>query len=161
MGGSTDVGNTTPSAEFNILCDPHAARIVFECGAPIVMFGLNLTHQALSTPDRVARFRNLGSRVGTVTADLLDFFQEHHLRRYGWVGAPLHDPCTIAYLLRPELFKTRAMNVEIDATDGPSFGRTVCDLWSVTGKAENALVALEVDADGFFDLLTERIGTYR
>jgi purine nucleosidase len=161
MGGSTDVGNTTPSAEFNILCDPHAARIVFECGAPIVMFGLNLTHQALSTPDRVARFRNLGSRVGTVTADLLDFFQEHHLRRYGWIGAPLHDPCTIAYLLRPELFKTRAMNVEIDATDGPSFGRTVCDLWSVTGKAENALVALEVDADGFFDLLTERIGTYR
>ena len=160
MGGSVDVGNTTPAAEFNILCDPHAARVVFECGAPIVMFGLNLTHQARATPERVQPFRTLGTRVGEVTADLLEFFKEHHLERYGWVGAPLHDPCTVAYLIQPELFETRSMNVTVDTTEGPGFGRTICDLYRVTRGSLNAEVALQVDADGFFNLVTERIAAY-
>jgi len=187
MGGSLDTGNWTPAAEFNILCDPHAARIVFESGIPIVMMGLNLTHQVIATPRRVERFRALGSRVGEVTAQLLEFFREHHVTRYGWEGAALHDPCTVAYLIRPELFKTQAMYVAIETNEGLNFGRTVCDRWGVTqgvaaghtgshgqspalaglvlagnlGQPANAQVGLAVDAEGLFDLLVERISKYR
>lgn len=161
MGGSLDTGNWTPSAEFNILCDPHAARIVFESGVPLVMFGLNATHQTPATPERVARFRALGTRVGSFAAELLDFFRAHHQERYGWNGAPIHDACAVAYLLRPDLFGTKAMRVDVEANEGLAFGRTVCDLWGVTGRAPNAEVALAVDADGFYDLLVERVGRYR
>ncbi len=161
MGGSLDTGNWTPSAEFNALCDPHAARIVFESGVNLTMFGLNATHQAIANPARVAAFRQLGTKVGEFTAVLLEFFAEHHRERYGWDGGALHDPMTAAYLIAPELFGVRSMRVDIDTSEGLSAGRTVCDVWRVTGKAPNADVALSVNADGFFGLLTERIGRYR
>ena len=160
MGGSLDTGNTTPSAEFNILCDPHAARVVFECGVRVAMFGLNLTHQARATPPRVERFRALGTRAGRFTADLMEFFKLAYARRYGFEGPALHDPCAVAYLVRPDLFKLRPMAVEIETTPGATFGRTVCDFWGVTGHAPNADVALEVDADAFFALLAERLSVY-
>lgn len=161
MGGSADTGNTTPSAEFNILCDPHAARVVFEAGVPLVMMGLNLTHQTPAIPSRVARFWALGTRVGEFTAQLLEFFRQHHKERYGWDGAPIHDACAVAFLLRPELFKTGTYSVEVEANEGLAYGRTVCDLWHVTGKPPNCEVGLEIDAEGFYDLLVERIGAYR
>lgn len=160
MGGSIDMGNWTPSAEFNILCDPHAAKVVFEAGVPLTMFGLNLTHQTLATPERVARFRALGTKAGAFTADLLDFFREHHKERYNWDGAPIHDACTVAYLLRPELFKMGFYRVDIEANEGLAYGRTVCDYWRVTAKQPNCTVGLEVDVEGFYDLLVERIGKY-
>ena len=164
MGGSLDTGNWTPSAEFNALCDPHAARIVFECaaetGLKLTMFGLNATHQAVAHPARVAAFRQLGTRVGEFTAVLLEFFAEHHRVRYGWDGGALHDPMTAAFLIAPELFRVQAMRVDVDTTEGPSAGRTVCDVWSVTGQPPNADVVLKVDADGFFALLTERLTRY-
>ena len=161
MGGSADTGNTTPSAEFNILCDPHAARVVFEAGVPLVMMGLNLTHQTPAIPSRVARFWALGTRVGEFTAQLLEFFRQHHKECYGWDGAPIHDACAVAFLLRPELFKTGTYSVEVEANEGLAYGRTVCDLWHVTGKPPNCEVGLEIDAEGFYDLLVERIGAYR
>jgi purine nucleosidase len=157
MGGDVFLGNWTPSAEFNILCDPHAAKIVFESGAPIAMFGLNVTHQVLATPPRVERLQALGTRVADTTVGLLEFFKRAYNRRYGFDGPALHDPCTIAYLINPALFTTKAMHVEIETAEGPSFGRTVCDYWGVLGQPANAEVALEADADGFFELLTERI----
>lgn len=160
MGGSTDIGNWSPSAEFNILCDPHAAKIVFSAGVPLVMMGLNLTHQTPATPARVARFRALGTRVGEFTAQLLEFFRQHHHKRYGWDGAPIHDACAVAYLIKPELFKTGLYHVDIEANEGLAFGRTVCDLWRVTDNQPNAEVGLEVDVEGFYDLLVERIGRY-
>ena len=164
MGGSLDTGNWTPSAEFNAVCDPHAARIVFgsaaETGFKLTMFGLNATHQAIADPARVAAFRQLGTKVGEFTAVLLEFFAEHHRERYGWAGGALHDPMTAAYLIAPELFGVQPMHVEIDTTEGPSAGRTVCDVWRVTHQPPNADVALRVDADGFFALLVERIGRY-
>lgn len=160
MGGSTDTGNWTPAAEFNALADPHAAKVVFESGAPITMFGLNASHQCIAHPARVQAFRALGTRVGEFVAVLLEFFAEHHLERYGWDGGALHDPLTVAWLLKPELFQTQALHVEIDTTEGPSAGRTVADVWRVTGKAPNADVAIKVDADGFFDLLVERMRIY-
>ncbi|WP_424950253.1 nucleoside hydrolase [Deinococcus sp.] len=158
MGGSLDVGNWTPAAEFNALCDPHAAQIVFSSGVPITMFGLNATHQAVATPERIAPIRALGTTVGEVVAGLLEFFAEHHRERYGWEGGPLHDPLTCAYLLAPELFGTQPMYVEVDISGGPSSGRTNCDLWNLTGRAPNAEVVMTVDADGFYALLTERLG---
>lgn len=160
MGGAVGPGNWTPSAEFNILCDPHAARIVFAAAVPLTMFGLDLTHQTVATPARVARFRALNSRVGDFTADLLDFFRRHHEARYGWDGAPIHDPCTVAYLLRPELFTARECHVEVETREGPTCGRTVCDVWGVTGKAPNVTLPLEVDVEGLYDLLVERIARY-
>jgi purine nucleosidase len=159
MGGSTTLGNTSPAAEFNILCDPHAASIVFRSGVKLTMFGLNLTHQCLATPDRVAKFKALGTKVGTVTAQLLEFFKLAYNKRYGFAGPALHDPCTIAYLIKPELFTVQNMHVEVDILPGPSFGRTDCDVWDVTGKAANCDVAMTANADGFFDLLVERLGT--
>ncbi len=165
MGGSLEAGNWTPSAEFNALCDPHAAKVVFETaaetGLKLTMFGLNVTHQAIAHSGRVAAFRALGTPVGEFTAVLLEFFAEHHRERYGWDGGALHDPMTAAYLLAPELFGVRAMRLDIDTTEGPGAGRTIGDVWSVTGQPPNADVALKVDADGFFALLTERIGRYR
>jgi purine nucleosidase len=160
MGGSTDIGNWTPAAEFNILCDPHAASIVFSSGAPLTMFGLNLTHQVLATPERAERIRALGTRVSHFTAELLEFFKLAYQRRYDFAGPALHDPCVIAYLIQPGLFKLKSMHVAVDCTDGPSFGRTVCDVWGVTGKPENCDVALEADAPGFFELLTSRLARY-
>jgi purine nucleosidase len=159
MGGSTTLGNASPAAEFNILCDPHAASIVFSSGVKLTMFGLNLTHQCLATPDRVAKFKALGTRVGNVTAELLEFFKLAYNKRYDFAGPALHDPCTIAYLIKPELFSVQTMHVEVDVLPGASFGRTVCDVWDVTGKPANCDVAMTANADGFFDLLIERLGT--
>lgn len=161
MGGSTDTGNWTPAAEFNALADPHAAHIVFTSGVPITMIGLNASHQAIAHPARVLAFRDLGTPVGEFVAVLLEFFAEHHRERYGWDGGALHDPLTVAWLLRPELFRTRPMHVQIDLSDGPSHGRTVADVWNVTGQPANADVMTDVDADGFFALLVERIAAYR
>lgn len=160
MGGSTDTGNWTPAAEFNALADPHAAKVVFESGVPITMFGLNASHQAIAHPARVQMFRDLGTPVGEFVADLLAFFAEHHRERYGWDGGALHDPLTVAWLLKPELFVLRPMFVEIDTSDGSSRGRTNADVWNVTGKAPNADVAVQVDSDGFFELIRERVATF-
>ncbi|MHA0040485.1 nucleoside hydrolase [Deinococcus sp. PEB2-63] len=160
MGGSTDTGNWTPAAEFNALADPHAAHVVFGSGVPLTMIGLNASHQAIAHPARVQLFRDLGTSTGAFVADLLAFFAEHHLERYGWDGGALHDPLTVAYLLRPNLFTVQPMHVQIDLSGGPSHGRTVADLWHVTGHAPNAQVMTHVNADGFFQFLRDRIATY-
>jgi purine nucleosidase len=159
MGGGTELGNWTPAAEFNILCDPHAARILFESPVPVTMFGLNATHQALALPHRIAAIRSSGTRTASVAADLLEFFKRAYHQRYGYDGPALHDPCVIAYLVRPELFKLEGMFVQVDTLEGPSFGRTVCDVYNVLGKPENAKVAMNVDADGYFALIAERLAT--
>jgi len=102
MGGAYfEVGNITPAAEFNIYVDPEAADIVFKSGAPLVVLPLDVTHKALVTAPRVDGFRTLGTRVGDMVAAWTDFFERFDKEKYGSVGAPLHDPCVIAYLLRP------------------------------------------------------------
>lgn len=153
MGGSTDYGNDSPAAEFNLLCDPHAAQIVLDSGIPTVMFGLNVTHQVIATPREVERMRALGNRAGRVFADMAEFFAKVYRERYGFAGSALHDPCTIAWLLKPELFETHTMRVDVETDSGLSFGRTVHDIWGLSGKPANAEVAIKADADGFFDLL--------
>ncbi len=161
MGGAMrEGGNRSPSAEFNILADPHAADIVLNCGRPITLMGLDITHQVLSTRDRVARIRELNNPVAAATAGMLSFFHRYDTKKYGSQGTPLHDPCTVAYLLKPELFKTKACNVTVETESELTMGHTAVDFWHVTDKPHNVSWAYEVDADGFFELLTERLGRF-
>ena len=156
-GGYFEQGNVTPSAEFNIHVDPHAADVVFRSGVPIVMMPLDVTHKALTTRARVDAFRAFGTKVGTATAELLDFFERYDEEKYGTDGGPLHDPCVIAYLLQPELFSGRHCNVEIEVASELTMGATVVDWWGVTDRPKNALVMRDIDADGFFALLADRL----
>ena len=160
MGGAYfEGGNITPSAEFNIYVDPHAAEVVFKSGAPIVMMPLDVTHQVLSTKARIAAVERLGNRAGQVVAQMLTFSERFDLQKYGSDGAPLHDPCVIAYLLRPELFSGRHINVEIETCSELTMGATVADWWRVTDRRANATFIRSVDADGFYALLVERLAT--
>lgn len=158
MGGAYfEVGNITPAAEFNIYVDPEAAEIVFTSGVPLTVIPLDVTHKALVTPARNAAFRALPGNVGPAVAEMTDFFERFDREKYGSDGAPLHDPCVTAYLLRPELFKGRHINVEVETQGRLTTGMTVADWWRVSGRAPNATFMREIDADGFFDLLTERL----
>lgn len=158
MGGAYfEVGNITPAAEFNIFVDPEAADIVFRAGIPLVVAPLDLTHKALTTRARVEAFRALPGRVGPAVAAWTDFFERFDKEKYGSDGGPLHDPCTVAWLLRPELFAGRHINVEIETEGRLTTGMTVADWWRVSGRAPNALFLRDLDADGFFALLTERL----
>jgi len=158
MGGAYfEVGNITPAAEFNIYVDPEAADIVFKSGVPLVVMPLDVTHKVLTTRARVEAFRGIGSEVGRVAAEWADFFERFDMEKYGSEGGPLHDPTVIAYLIRPELFKGRHINVEIEVQSELTLGMTVADWWRVTDRPANALFIGEVDAQGFFDLLTERL----
>ncbi len=159
MGGAYfEVGNITPAAEFNIYVDPEAAAEVFGAGAPVTVLPLDATHKALTTEDRLNRFRGLGTAVGDAVADWTDFFQRFDKEKYASPGAPLHDPCVIAYLLQPGLFSGRHINVEIETLSELTRGMTVADWWGVTKRPKNATFLGDVDAEGFFDLLVERIG---
>ncbi|WP_071796917.1 nucleoside hydrolase [Natronohydrobacter thiooxidans] len=155
-GGCFEGGNITPAAEFNIYVDPEAAKLVFGAGVPLVVMPLDVTHKALTSRARVEAFRNAG-RVGPAVASWTDFFERFDKEKYGSEGAPLHDPCTIAYLLQPELFTGRHINVEIETGSDLTLGMTVADWWRVSGRAPNATFMGGIDDDGFFTLLTERL----
>jgi purine nucleosidase len=161
MGGAMrEGGNTSPSAEFNILVDPQAADIVFNCGRPITAMGLDVTHQVLSSRERIARIRAIGNRAALATAGMLEFFSRHDSGKYGSDGAPLHDPCTIAYLLRPELFEGKSCNISIETQSPLTLGHTAVDFWGVTARPKNASWIHRVDAAGFYELLIERLSRY-
>jgi len=157
-GGFFEGGNVTPAAEFNIHVDPHAADIVFRSGVPIVMMPLDVTHKALTTAQRIDAIRSLGTGVGDAVAAMLEFFERFDEEKYGTDGGPLHDPCVIAYLLRPDLFAGRNCNVTVETASELTMGMTVVDWWGVTNRPANALVMRDIDADGFFELLTQRLG---
>lgn len=158
MGGANhEPGNITPAAEFNIYVDPHAAKIVFDSGIKPVVFGLDITHKMLITPTRLAAIASQGGRVGQPVADFLDFFNQYDTSKYDWNGAPLHDPCTIAWLIDPTLFTGREMAVDIDIAEGPNLGRTVADWYNVTDKPSNALIITDGDSDRFFDLIVKHL----
>lgn len=158
MGGAYfQVGNITPAAEFNIYVDPEAAKIVFDSGVPIVVMPLDVTHKALTTRPRVDAFRAMGTKVGDMVAAWTDFFERFDKEKYGSEGAPLHDPCVIAYLIQPELFTGRHVNVEIETTSELTLGMTVADWWRVTDRAPNAMFMGDLDTDGFFALLADRL----
>jgi purine nucleosidase len=156
MGGAqVEGGNVTPAAEFNIYVDPHAAARVFASGAEIVVMSLDVTHQALIKRAWLQRLGALGTRAGEAFVGLLSFYERYDEEKYGSDGGPLHDPTTVAWLLRPELFRSKNLNVEIETAPGLCFGQTVVDRWSVTGRQRNATWVTHVDADGFFELILD------
>ncbi len=158
MGGAYfQVGNITPAAEFNIYVDPEAAEIVFKSGIKLTVMPLDVTHKALTSRAQIEAFRALGTAVGAAVAGWTDFFERFDIGKYGSEGAPLHDPTVIAYLLRPEMFAGRFVNVEIETVSDLTRGMTVADWWGVTGRAANATFMGDIDAEGFFDLLTARL----
>jgi purine nucleosidase len=161
MGGAMrEGGNRTPSAEFNILVDPDAAEIVFRCGRPITAMGLDVTHQVLSTEDRVGRIKALANPVAEATAGMLSFFHRYDTEKYSSQGTPLHDPCTVAYLLKPELFEGKMCNVSVETKSELTLGHTAVDFWHVTDRPVNANWIYAVDVDGFYELLTERLARF-
>ncbi|MBU1174588.1 MAG: nucleoside hydrolase [Alphaproteobacteria bacterium] len=158
MGGAYfEVGNITPAAEFNIYVDPEAADVVLRAGIPVVMASLDITHKVLTTNARLDALRAIGNRAGAAVADMLGFSERFDLAKYGWRGAPLHDPCTIAYLLRPELFDGRLINVSIEVESELTRGMSVADFWQITDRPKNVFFLSKVDDSSFFALLTERL----
>ena len=159
MGGGIAYGNWTPAAEFNILVDPEAARTVFSSGIPVQMAGLDVTERALIFPEDFQRIRAVGNQVARVVAEWLEFFYQFH-RSIGYTGAPLHDPCAEASLLHPELFTMQDLYVEVETEGEYCRGATVGDLRGKTGHAPNARCLMDVDRQGFVDLLVEAVRTY-
>jgi inosine-uridine nucleoside N-ribohydrolase len=158
MGGAALVpGYVTPVAEFNIHTDPDAAALVLASGVRLTMFGLDVTQKAITTPDRLAAIRDIGTPVAKVAADILGFYDRTDIERYGQPGGPLHDPCPIAYLLRPSLFSGKDCHVAVETESDLTLGQTVVDWWGVTGKAPNCHVVTGIDADGYYALIRERL----
>ena len=158
MGGSAGSGNVTPYAEFNFHVDPHAAAKVMSCGAPLTMIGLDVTHRARLTSERLAAIEAIGTPISAAAAGLLRHYHGTNLAQPGGEGAPLHDPCVIATILRPDLFEGREAHVDIDLSDSPAVGQSIVD-FSAPERQINARVVEEIDADGFFALLTERLAS--
>lgn len=160
MGGAYGIGNMTPSAEFNILADPEAAHIVFSSGIPIVMMGLDLTRQAYCGDEIVEKMRSLNNKASELFVNLMSFFKQSQKREFGWDSPPIHDPTTIAYLLRPEIFETVDCNVEISLSNNMTYGRTVCDIFGVTNKVKNTKVATKIDYQEFWNLIYNTLKLY-
>ncbi|MFZ5827378.1 MAG: nucleoside hydrolase [Bacillota bacterium] len=160
MGGAIGFGNKTPAAEFNIVVDPEAARIVFESGVPITMVGLDLTHQALATEPVVKRIAELGTPVAQMTVELLRFFGKTNKAVQDYDAPPVHDPAAVAWVIDPTIVQCEPMYVAVETQAEFSYGRTVCDAWRVTGKEPNALVATKLDFHRFWDLVIDALARY-
>jgi inosine-uridine nucleoside N-ribohydrolase len=156
MGGAIAEGNMTPAAEFNVWADPEAAQAVFDSGLDVTMIGLEVTHKAVTGPDVQRRLRDAGP-IGVFVAELVDFFTVYHRQTYGWEGAPIHDAVAVAHVVRPDLVETKLRNVQVELISDLCRGRTVVDLWRRTERPANAHVGVDLDTEGFFDLLVERI----
>jgi len=156
-GGFFEGGNITPAAEFNIYVDPEAAAEVLVSGIPITMLPLDVTHKALTSRSRIESFRKIGNKAGIATAEMLDFFERFDVEKYGSEGGPLHDPNVIAYLLRPEFYEGKYVNVEIEVGSDLTRGMTVVDWWNVTTRKKNVYYIDKVKDEEFFNFLIERI----
>lgn len=175
MGGSMTYGGSTAAAEFNIYVDPEAADVVFRSGVPLKMFGLNVTQMASATVERLDRIRAIGTPFARTAADLVEFYRSSLHKVYGLEGASIHDPLAAAIFIKPELFTMQPMNVQIELNGTLTRGMTVCDYRYVghegkgiygeegiiRGAEPNCDVAVDMDVDGFFDLLTDTLAMYR
>jgi purine nucleosidase len=156
MGGAFDEpGNTTELAEFNAYVDPHAAHVVFTSGVPLTIFPLDVTHRALMLPRHIEALDAFGTDVATAAVGMLKFYERYDVDKYDIPGAPLHDPCVIAYLVDPTLFEGHATHVAVDHVEESSIGNT----YEIDGLEPNATVMTGVDADRFFDLVAHRVGS--
>lgn len=162
MGGArSEAGNITPSAEFNIYVDPHAAKIVFDSPVKKTVFGLDVTHKALIKDQHVDKIRALNTRMGTLlTGMLTSDYAEYDRAKFGTAGTPIHDACTTAYLLRPETFSFKSVNIQVETESALTRGHTSVDYWQMTGRNQDTNWAIDVDADAFFDVMIARFAAY-
>lgn len=161
MGGAMGLGNWRPSVEFNIFVDPEAAKIVLNFGIPLVMAPLNVTHRAQIMKDEIAAIKKIDNPVGQAFYGLLNFFEQYHENpKWGFKGAPLHDPCTIAWLIDPTMFKTERMNVDVETQGDLTRGETVCDYYLLTGKPANTAVMLDIDRPRFIKLVMDSLKSF-
>ena len=160
MGGAIGLGNTTPSAEFNIHADPEAADEVFRAGIPITLVPLEVTHRALATEAVLERIAALDTPVARMSVALMRYFAETYLRVFGFEAPAVHDPCAVAAVIEPATVPTRRMNVAIDTESSLSLGRTVCDVHGKTGRAPNADVGMGLDVGEFWDQMLAALATY-
>ena len=160
MGGSYQLGNMTPAAEFNILADPDAAHIVFSSGVKVVMMGLDLTRQASATKEVVEKIKSLNNKASKLFVDLMEFFAASQKNVFGWSAPPVHDPTTIAYIIDPECIEVKPMFCEIELWSEKSYGRTLCDYFGILKKEPNVDVAVKLDFDKFWNLIYENLKLY-
>jgi inosine-uridine nucleoside N-ribohydrolase len=158
MGGAIAEGNVTPAAEFNVWADPEAAHRVFTSGIDVTMVGLDVTHKALLLPEKVDELRRTG-RVGSLVAQLYDFYHERHVRMYGWEGSPVHDALAVAHVIRDDFVETEHRHVQVDIGPEPGRGRTYVDLWKRTGNEPNAHVGVDANGTGFIQFLVQRLAS--
>lgn len=161
MGGSTRGGNITPFAEANAANDPEAADEVLASGVPFTMVGLDVTHQALVTPDVLERLRAVGTPVAQVCVELMTFFAGSYAEHFAMPDPPLHDPVAVARVIDPSLVRVVRTNLVVETEGRWTSGATVADLSGYSGRTPNADVALGLDRDRFFDLLVGAVATYR
>ena len=161
MGGSVDNGNVTPAAEFNVFVDPEATHIVLKSGIPTKMVGLNVTRKVMCSKDVVERMSKIGNKTSDLFVKLMNFFNANQAKTFNnFIGGPLHDPVTIASLIDDELVTWKYMNVDIDLTHGPSYGRTNCDVPNYLKHEPNCYVAMDIDVNKFWDIVEEGIRHY-
>lgn len=160
MGGSIGHGNVTPAAEFNILCDPEAADIVFNSGLDVYMIGLDVTRKALVLPEVMERMKKINNKASKLFNDLMVVFNQNQKKIFGFSGAPLHDPGTIISLLNKDVFDFKKMNVVIDVTGGPSYGRTNCDQFDYLHQPKNAYVAVNINVGEYWNEVEKGIKNY-
>ncbi|NHN84047.1 nucleoside hydrolase [Acetobacter musti] len=159
-GAFAEVGNITPTAEFNVYADPHAAAIVLESGIKITMAPLDITHSLHTSAARLARIEAIGNRIGRVVADWLRFEKAFEAGKYGTDGGPLHDPNTVLWLLRPDLYKGRQVNVRVETGSELTMGLTAVDWWGITKLPGNVFFLKECDTDALYDVITERLARF-
>jgi ribosylpyrimidine nucleosidase len=159
MGGACQLGNITPSAEFNIYADPEAAHIVLTCGRPIVMMTLDVTRKARVSADVIARIKSLGNPQSALFSEMMEFFAMTQKEIYGWDAPPLHDPTTIAWLIDPSCVELRKMRVEVELRGSLTYGRTSCDFFGLE-PGGNALVSVEIDQDRFWNIVYHAFALY-
>ena len=161
MGGAMGLGNWRPSVEFNIFVDPEAAKIVMNFGLPLVMAPLNVTHKAQIMKDEIEQIGQINNPVAQAFHGLLNFFeQDHENPKWGFQGAPLHDPCTIAWLIDPTMFETDKMNVDVETQGDLTRGETVCDYYQLTDKPQNTEVLLDIDREKFIQLIMDTLQSF-
>ncbi|MGH8384894.1 MAG: nucleoside hydrolase [Pseudomonas sp.] len=158
MGGAHfNGGNITPVAEFNLFADPQAAEVVLKSGVKLTYLPLDVTHKILTSEARLKQIAALNNNASKLVGDILNEYIKGDMEHYGMPGGPVHDATVVAYLLKPELFSGRSVNVVIDSSEGPTFGQTIVDWYDTLKAPRNAFWVQSGDAQGFFNLLTERL----
>ncbi|WP_066465877.1 uridine-preferring nucleoside hydrolase UriH [Sanguibacter suarezii] len=159
MGGGYHVGNWSAVAEFNIKIDPEAAHIVFNESWPVVMVGLDLTHQALATDEVVEQIKAVGTKPAQFVLELLEFFGETYRDAQGFDFPPVHDPCAVAYVIDPTIVTTQKVPVDIELTGTLTLGMTVADFRAPAPDDCTTSVAVDLDHKRFWDLITDALVT--